>query len=337
VAVLFLATLSGQERQIARITFFGQGGFDVAAVRAALPLREGSLVPFGLIEGAAADEAARLRQRLDEAVMRIVGGGPTDVATVCCDSSGRLLIYIGLPARSLRTVQYNPPPTGSDRVPVDVEQVHEQLNELLFKAVLDGRAAEDRSEGYPLARENPTLRAKQLQWRETVRRHERTLLAVVRSAGDAAQRRIAAAALGYLRPSDSQVAALVSASFDADEDVRNDAVRALAVLLTGKPELSRRVPAERFIDLLSSGTWSDRNKGLAVIEAIVVHDDARLLRDLRARATAALVDMAQWPPLHARSARVILAHMAGIPEREIDAVVDEEPPKTLLQKFRDAK
>jgi hypothetical protein len=117
--------------------------------------------------------------------------------------------------------------------------------------------------------------------------------------------------------------------------VRNDAVRALAVLLTGKPELSRRVPGRRFIDLLSSGTWSDRNKGLAVLEMLVARRDAGLLRDLRARASASLVEMAEWPRGHARSARVILAHIAGIPEQQLNAIVDEEPPTALLRRFRE--
>ena len=41
--------------------------------------------------------------------------------------------------------------------------------------------------------------------------------------------------LGYARQSDQQVDALVHASLDADDDVRNDAVRALEVLAGAKP------------------------------------------------------------------------------------------------------
>jgi hypothetical protein len=334
-ALLSVVTLAGQEREIGRISFFGQDGFDVAAIKAVLPYREGSRIPYGALEGAALEKAGQIAERVDEAVTSVIGRGPTDLATVCCDEAGRLLIYIGLPGKSVHPARYNAPPSGTSRVPADVESLHAQLTDLLFKAVLERRADEDRSEGYALATNNPALRDKQLEWRDAVRRHEPALFSVATSARDPSQRRLAATAMGYLRPGDRQIAALVSASFDPDDGVRNNAVRALAVLLTGKPELSRRVPGRRFIDLLSSGTWSDRNKGLAVIEVLVARREAGLLRDLRARASTPLLEMAQWPWMHARPARVILGRIIGIPEQQLGAVADEEPPITLLRRFRE--
>ena len=139
---------------------------------------------------------------------------------------------------------------------------------------------------------------------------------------------------GRARQTDQQIGALVTASFDPDDGVRNNAARALAVLLFAKPESSRRIPARRFIDLLSSGTWSDRNKGLMVVQALTETRDSSVLRDLRSRTLVPLIEMAQWPKGHAISARLILGRVAGIDERRLAQVVEEEPPNTLLQAFR---
>ena len=112
-------------------------------------------------------------------------------------------------------------------------------------------------------------------------------------------------------------------------------MRALGVLLRARPELSRLVPADRYIDLLDSGTWTDRNKGSLTLMALTSQRDPQLLQALRARASTSLLEMAQWPRGHAHSPRIILAHVAGIPESQIAAIVDEEPPHTLLQAFRE--
>lgn len=98
-----------------------------------------------------------------------------------------------------------------------------------------------------------------------LRKNEGLLLSVVSTSSDATHRSDAADALAYARQSKWQIEALVQASFDADGDVRNSAIRALGVLLKAKPELGRYVPAERFISLLSSARWEDRNKASFVL------------------------------------------------------------------------
>ena len=202
-----------------------------------------------------------------------------------------MLIYIGLPGKSVRPVRYNQAPKEKLKLPDGLLQLHTQVDDLLFKAILEGRGGEDRSEGYSLSRDEPALRSKQLEFRDEVRKNEAEILKVVRSCGDAEQRQIAATALGYARQTEQQIGALVTASFDPDDGVRNNAARALAVLLFAKPESSRRIPARRFIDLLSSGTWSDRNKGLMVVQALTETRDSSVLRDLRSRTLVPLIEM----------------------------------------------
>ena len=330
VSVLTPAALVAQDREIGRVSFFGADGFDVKAIRDALPIREGDRVPLDTLEADATQRAAGWRRAISNAVGRIAHVEPTGVDIVCCDERGRLLVYVGLPGASIRPVRYNPPPGGAATLPEAIVRAADEIAGLLFKAVAAGRAAEDHSQGYSLAADDPALRTRQLAWRDEVRRHAAEVFEVVRSARDPRQRGIAALALGYLPPSDAQVGALVSASFDPDDGVRNNAVRTLAVLLVTRPERGARVPGDRFIELLHSPVWSDRNKGLLLLQALTVSRNPDLLQQLQ-RARGSLVEMAGWPKGHAVAARVILGRMLGIAEAAMASLVNEEPPESLMR------
>lgn len=326
---LLFNPIAAEERRIGRVAFFGQEGLDVSAIREALPVREGDLVAFGDSEGNVA--AASWKERVSDAVMRVTGRGPTDVTRVCCDEHGQVLVYIGLPGTSVRTVPYSRAPAGAASLPATLVKLREHADELQFKAIAEGRGAEDSSEGYSLATEDSALRKVQLEWRDAVRQQEARVYEVLRSSADAGQRAVAATAVGYARPGDRQIDALVDASFDADEGVRNNAVRALAVTLMAHPERGRGIPAARFVDLLSSPVWSDRNKGLMFLQALTANREAALLRHVRHQAWSALIEMAQWPKVHALPARVIVARVLGVGEQQLAELVNEEPADRLLQ------
>ena len=90
------------------IEFFGYQGFDVAKIRAALPVHEG---------GEFSQQTAVSLIR--EAVAAAIGQQPTDVSTICCDELGNRLLFIR-PARLIvqelrlpsRTQQQGSPSTG---------------------------------------------------------------------------------------------------------------------------------------------------------------------------------------------------------------------------------
>jgi hypothetical protein len=131
------------------------------------------------------------------------------------------------------------------------------------------------------------------------------------------------------------VDALVRASLDADEGVRNNAVRALWLLAGGKPELARRVPAEPFIGLIHSGSWSDHNKASLVLEALTKSRDGTVLEQLRSEALDPLREMARWSSLgHAGAALSILGRMAGIDENALDAMIESGEVSPILEKFK---
>ena len=198
---------------------------------------------------------------------------------------------------------------------------------------MNGHATEDESEGYALTND-PKARKAQLAVRDYALQHEALIFQVMTSSSDAGHRAIAAQMLGYGRQSDEQIDALVHASLDADDDVRNDAVRALWVLGTAKPALARRIPPEPFIRLLRSGSWLDHNKASLVLVALTTTRDPQVLAQLRTEALDSLLEMARWRSIgHAEAALTILGRMAGIDEETLNKLIDAGQTATILGKF----
>jgi hypothetical protein len=141
-------------------------------------------------------------------------------------------------------------------------------------------------------------------------------LTVLASSSNSRDRAIAATALGYVSPSDRQIEALSTSSFDPDFETRNNAVRALAVLAEAKPELARQIPAVPFIRLLASGSWPDHNKGAYLIAILSKGRDPRLLSELRLTVLDNLIEMARWKS-HGNDALMIIGRIAGIEESRL--------------------
>jgi hypothetical protein len=115
---------------------------------------------------------------------------------------------------------------------------------------------------------------------------------------------------------------LVFGMSDPVENVRNNAMRALAVFAGMRPVAARpiiRVPYEPFIELLNSPVWTDRNKASMALTGISERRDPTLLTKLRGKAMAPLVEMARWKSEgHAMPALLMLGRMSGQPD---DAVL----------------
>jgi hypothetical protein len=329
--VLVVVATAGQSaadrRPLGEIDFFGYKGLDLAAVRLALPFHEGDSFPPAKVHS---DD---LKRQVGEAVMRVIGREPTNVSFVCCDAKQNFMVYIGLPGESYQAITFNPPPTGNVRFPKDAAKLQQQMDDAVERAVMNGHATEDQSEGYALTND-PKARKAQLAVRDYALQHEALIFQVLTSSSDAGHRAIAAQMLGYGRQSDEQIDALVRASLDTDDGVRNDAVRALWVLGTAKPALAHRIPPAPFIRLLRSGSWSDHNKASLVLMALSTSRDPQLLAQLRAETLDPLLEMGRWRNIgHAGAALTILGRMAGIEEEALNKLIDAGQTATILGKF----
>lgn len=316
-AVVPIGMSASNRKPLAEIEFFGYKSFDVAAVRAALPLHEGELFP-----PARAKSSDDLKRRVSEAVKRIIGRAPTDIAFVCCDSKQSWMAYIGLPGESYQALNFNPAPAGEIRFPKPVIALREGMDKAWTRAVMKGHATEDDSEGFALTND-PGARGAQLAIREYALRNETLILKILASSADARHRAIAAQMLGYGRQSNEQLDALVHASFDADDGVRNDAVRALAVLAGAKPDLAKKIPPEPFVRLLRSGAWSDHNKACLLLLALTRSRDANVLALIRGEGLDSLVEMARWRSTgHAEAALLILGRTADLDEDSVQPLIE---------------
>jgi hypothetical protein len=306
IAILCVAALGQDEtRRIGSIDFYGYAGLDLDQIRSALPIHVGDRFPERLetIDG------------INKAVISVIGRPPLDVERVCCDAHGNYMIYVGLPGASIKHTKLNPIPKGKTRLPAQVVELYEQTMDAITAAVLKGNVREDSSKGFALSTTDPALRAKQMEVRAYAVQHEKLILGVLDSSSEARQRIIAAYLLGYARQSSQQITYLVRASHDADETVRNNATRALGVLAKSSPKVAARIPAGGFIKMLSSGSWSDRNKAGLVLSSLTRSRDPKLLAQLRSEALVSLIEMARWRSAgHAYTARILLARIAGIQE-----------------------
>jgi len=309
--------------RVATIEFFGHKGVDTAAIRAALPFREGDALPPG----------TEVKERVRAAVLESTGKAATDVAGVCCTADGGLLVFIGIPGGSYRAFAYSAAPTGPARVSNELEQLYDRLGEAIGAAVRKGgdAAVEDRSKGYALTKDQQ-VRSIQLDLRRYAIRHEPELLRVLESSSDQTHRAIASQALGYARQSSRQLLALTRAVRDPDEEVRNNAARALGVLVDANQQLARQVPPDAFIEMLNSGVWTDRNKGALVLERLTVTRNPDLLAKLKTVALDSLIEMALWRAAsHAYFARMLLGRVAGIPEQRLEELAAKGPPQAIIE------
>ena len=312
-----------QSFTISAIDFYGLAGADVDQLRATLPLRKGDQVVSG--------SKKKIVAEIKQAIKRATGRDTTDVAPVCCDERGGLVIYVGLRDESVPQTVYNPTPRGSDRLSPTAIKVYRDAEHAWSEAMNKGVTGEDDSAGYALSSDSET-RVRQLALHAYAARHSTSVRRVLASASDVEQRQIAAEILGYAGRSRKQVRALIRASHDVDEGVRNNAIRALGVLARSSADASAMIPGKCFIDLLNSAVWTDRNKSVALLAALMRERDAQLLFCLREHALTSLVEMARWSfPGHADNARFILGRMGGIDEKTLTAMVAKQEVEPIIK------
>jgi len=307
---------SGPSEQIVvgGIYYFGYSGLNLAIVQDNLPIRVGDSLD---IAGFDHD-----RSLIETSVMTATEKSATDVAFVCCDKQRRLLIYIGLPGNSSRVIEGEASPHGSVHLDPAAYRLYEEETIAMANAARYGSSREDDSNGYAIA-DDPAAQKIELAMRTYAANRGLEIEKVLQDSGDVQQRRASAALLGYANRSTYQIEGLIRAINDPDETVRNNALRALAVLASAKGATPINIDANvaPLIDLLFSKTWSDRNKSSFVLAQITKERDQTLLKELGDRAMAPLIEGANWDTLHSTAFLEILGRIGGIPEVQLNKLI----------------
>lgn len=255
------------------------------------------------------------------------------MAAICCDEKENRLLFIGLPGASYKSFSYNSEPLGNDRLSPEIMNLYGRLDDALHRAVRKGgeAAQEDDSNGYALIKD-PDARSLQLAVRQWAIQHERELPRALKFSSAVEHRRVASDALGYARQSRDQILALVRAARDPDDEVRNNATRALGVLVRSNAGLASEIPPDTFIEMLNSGIWTDRNKGAALLEQLTAARDSAMLAKIRSMALDSLIEMVSWRrPGHAYFARIVLGRVAGLPEDRLKELAWNGPVDAIIE------
>jgi hypothetical protein len=292
--------------RLSAVDLYGLRTVPEAVVRAAVGLRPGD---------ASTDSVGPILAR----VRAIPGVADADVAPVCCADDGGALLFVGIREHGTAVPARRAAPTGAARLPDAMMAAGEARMSALMAAVRRGSAGQENSRGYALS-EDSAMRAEEERYLAFAATHSDTLRAVLRTSSDAEHRALAAEILAYGTDRAAIARHLLAAVDDPDGDVRNNAVRALAVLAEWaerNPEAGIQIPPDPFIALLNSVEWSDRNKGAFALLSLTGSRSPALLGELRARACPALVEMARWTnPSHAMMSYIILARTAGVSDGE---------------------
>jgi hypothetical protein len=306
------------------VDFFGLRRVTPADARAAMALKEGDTISLsGDSRPVAMDESERRLKQL-------AGVANAHLTLVCCEAGGGI-VYVSVQEHDALKFNFRSDPKGAERLPPEVVKAGEQFIQALSDAVRRGDSAEDLWNGQAVMRD-PAARSVQMQFISWAREPD-TLRRVLRNSSDVSHRALAAHILGHAADQGAVIQDLVDAMSDSSEEVRNNAMRALAVIARAQADAPKpvRIPPEPFVAMLESPVWSDRNKAsLALMELTATRDPA-LLRYLRRQARGPLTEMARWKSAgHALPAFMILGRMADRTDEQIHASWEQGRREELI-------
>ena len=248
------------------------------------------------------------------------GVAQASIEAVCCDSSGRLMLFAGIAEDAKPSETYRAAPTGDIRLTDTMIAVYHDFIRQNQEAPASGQNTEDDSHGYALGNFKP-VRDDQQQFIIFAAQHLALLSNTLRHSKSAEHRAVAAEIIAYSPERKQVVDNLLFAAADPDETVRNNAIRALGVLsdyLDTHKELHIIIDGRPFIAMLNSIVWTDRNKSGLLLQKLSKNRDPRLLKQLRVQALPSLREMAAWNDRsHALPYFIILGRMAGIDDGKL--------------------
>ena len=78
--------------------------------------------------------------------------------------------------------------------------------------------------------------------------------------------------------------------------------------------------------MVRSGTWTDRNKAVALLDQLTISRDPATLDMVRESAESAVLEMARWRNVRwSYSARMVIGLLRGIPEEKLQQLAGAGP------------
>ena len=315
----FLGTsfLLAQLPPVGIINFYGLREVSEVQVREVLGIEEGHLLPAWAKDA----EIVALQSAIAARVEAIPDVQRASVSFSCCGApKGEMVLNVGIQEGAGPHFDFNPPPQSDIMLPPEIVEDYENFIDAFKEAVLKGDAREDRTQGHSLM-DNPRARAFQERFLVHAEQHLERIRDVLSNSADAEQRAMAATVIGYAQDKRMVLDDLESAARDSDDDVRNNAMRALMlIILLGqrRPGLGIEISPSWFIEMLSSLILGDRNKATGALVSLTMSRDEEILRQLREQALPALVEMARWKSGGtSQMAHMLLGRVAGLSEGEI--------------------
>jgi hypothetical protein len=252
---------------------------------------------------------------------------------VCCDAARKTILYVGIEEDGASALRFRPAPKGNVKLPAEIVNAGRAFEDAFMKAVVAGDVREDDSRGYSLSH-NPETRAVQERFVGFAARDLPFLRDVLHNSSDADQRALAAEVMGYDDDHRAVVPDLEYGMSDPNFDVRNNSMRALAVIAAyarAHPSRGIEISPRPFIKLLNSLVWEDRDKAGFALMQLTNGRDPALLAELRRDALPALIEMARWKtPGHAQMFCVILGRIAGLPDKEIGGDLRRDEKEKII-------
>ncbi|HUQ65989.1 MAG TPA: HEAT repeat domain-containing protein [Flavitalea sp.] len=311
VILLHFISLRSQSVKIGSIDIYGNRNLSSQAI----------LKLAGISEGDSIGQQLLLNRTIEKNIEHAAGVKFAKTALVCCDKNGNYHLFIGVAENDSTILFHRDNPKLRIRLPAHYMHAYAQFSARLSDAVQSGQSREDWEYGHSMI-QYPPARKIQEKYKIWADEDFAVLSKVLRSSAYAQERATAAQIIAYYFDKNKAIPELMYAIIDESDEVRNNAIRAIAVIAyysSLHPEKKINIPSMPFIRLINSVVWSDRNKGLSVLMQLTQSRDTVLLNQLKQSPSfEALKEMAVWKSeSHALPAYVILARIAGIPEDEI--------------------
>jgi len=329
VVALLIASLSPQTPDafppLGIIDFYGLRTIPQESVLGALPYHVGDTILI--------DQFKSQKQAVQQQIASRLHLRGAFLTLVCCTNDRKSMLYVGIEETNSACLEFKSSPSGTVQLTEDVLSAGRDFDAAFHKAVREGDASEDDSQGHALDGD-PDVRAIQLRFVSLADGHLADLKDVLENSSDSEQRALAAQVLGYVKNKQAIVSDLVAAMRDSDPDVRNNAARAFLVFaeFSPKPPTPKiKISWQPFIDLLSSCVWSDRNKSSGALAQLTETRDPVLLSELRQKALPSLIEMAQWKSIgHAWFSLMILGRIGGLTDDEIQKHLDRGDRERII-------